>query len=534
MTDSENDAYFVQKEIEQRLIGILEDDDEIPLPHVLSQLATITNIVPGGTFSSPAAESGEGTRLGGVAGGASTAMTEAMLTRQVFRAIKRLPQVEIITDPLRGTSVLRRAVHIAAARRRGTGSTTATGVASRSGVMESSHGSGLIVSTKGSAGRPVSGAAARPDRSAAKLKKGMRFNEIVASSNPGRVGYVCVADEFKLEDLAQHYDRAGYSTNLQFDVLHVTTAEPPSQLQYTKYPAATNAESASTSPATLSYRGDGYGSTGSKSGSSTTSGSNLAASKFDLFLFDYGVVVWWGTHNRAYRIVETDFTLPNSKLTPFMVNRYQTSLINDNFPVWCTFSIEPKDEVEPDKAFADRLKYDHFDLPNESPDVKLCISHALGQSGKIDYLELKVEQLNHRCKPLPRELKERGWVTISERNLLQLRGEVLFLRLMLKSGSDLLDEPDLFWQHPWLKPLYNVVKEAFQISERVETLDTKLSTANEILSMISDQFNQRHGSRLEWIVIWLVAVEVIIGVLELFVDARPWLLGFWATAASGH
>lgn len=310
----------------------------------------------------------------------------------------------------------------------------------------------------------------------------------------GRVGYLCVADEFMLPELARHYQQQGFHTSLAYDVLHVA-------------PRAVASD---------------YGSTGS-------------TGHFDMFLFDYGAVVWWGAHQKMFNIVESDFSAPNSKLNKFMVNRVKTSILDDNFPVWCTYSSDTRDlkgeSVEPDVIFEERLKYDHFLIRNNAADIKLCIAHALGQSAKIDYLELKVEALTRQCKPLPRELKERGSVTITERHLLQLRGEVLFFRLMLKSGSDLLDEPELFWQHPWLKPFYMVSKDSFQISERVATLDAKLDTANEILSMISDQFNQRHGSRLEWIVIWLVMVEVIIGVLELAVDIKPWL--FSAVGGAG-
>jgi uncharacterized Rmd1/YagE family protein len=312
----------------------------------------------------------------------------------------------------------------------------------------------------------------------------------------GRVGYLCVADEFLLPELARHYQAEGYHTSLAFDVLHVAPKAVASDYQTT-------------------------GNTG----------------HFDMFLFDYGVVVWWSAHPRMFRIVESDFSSSASRLNKYFVNRCKPQILEENFPVWCTYSSDTRTELdssslEPDTVFLEKLRYDHFLIRNNSADIKLCDSHALGQSAKIDYLELEVEALTWQCKPLPRELRDRGSVTITERELLQLRGEVLFFRLMLKSGSDLLDEPELFWQHPWLKPFYTVTKEAFQVSERVETLDAKLDTANEILSMISDQFNQRHGSRLEWIVIWLVMVEVVIGVLELLVDVKPWVIGSFGVSSA--
>ncbi|EAN81626.1 hypothetical protein, conserved, partial [Trypanosoma cruzi] len=74
----------------------------------------------------------------------------------------------------------------------------------------------------------------------------------------------------------------------------------------------------------------------------------------------------------------------------------------------------------------------------------------------------------------------------------------------------------------YLKPLFQATKECFEISERVEALDNKLDAANEILSMLAEEFSQRHGARLEWIVIWLVLAEVLIGILELLIDLKPW------------
>lgn len=36
-----------------------------------------------------------------------------------------------------------------------------------------------------------------------------------------------------------------------------------------------------------------------------------------------------------------------------------------------------------------------------------------------------------------------------------------------------------------------------------------------MLDMIRDHQNNHHNSRLEWIVIWLIVVEVAVGLLEL-------------------
>lgn len=370
----------------------------------------------------------------------------------------------------------------------------------------------------------------------------------------GRVGYVCVADEFNLSELENYYRSQGYYTKFDFDVLHVRFSDTDMQLSPVfhadmemSYGAggpttgispqgeknySLEGAAAVASPSRVSGAGDGTNPLldvdTEQEKSSHQAALARAINGFDLFLFEYGAVVWWGFNHRCFKIVERDFMLPHSPISKFMTHRYSTQLVNENYPVWCNYSLTRKETLEVDQDFKDFLRYDHFLIPYGRGDLSmcsiamLCASHALAQSAKIDYLEIKVQEVTISCAPLPRELREKGHVTVSERRLLQLRGEVLSYRLMLRSGSDLIDEPSFFWENAYLKPVFQATKEGFEITSRVEALDNKLGANNEILSMLAEEFSQRHGARLEWIVIWLVFVEVIIGVLELCVDIRPW------------
>lgn len=370
----------------------------------------------------------------------------------------------------------------------------------------------------------------------------------------GRVGYVCVADEFNLSALETYYRSQGYYTKFDFDVLHVRFSDTDMQLYShlqpeidMSYGAGGATPSASPSGEKV-FNSDGASPATRSNGKTDAAdgGSSLAEVEaeqekpfyhavhsqvfngFDLFLFEYGAVVWWGFNQRYFKIVESDFMLPHSPVGKYMTHRYLTQLVNENYPVWCTYSLTRKETVEVDEEFKSFLRFDHFLIPCGRGDpsmcsiAMLCASHALAQSAKIDYLEIKVQEATVSCAPLPRELREKGHATVSERRLLQLRGEVLSYRLMLRSGSDLIDEPSFFWENAYLKPVFQATKDVFEIASRVEALDNKLGANNEILSMLAEEFSQRHGARLEWIVIWLVLVEVIIGVLELCVDVRPW------------
>lgn len=64
-------------------------------------------------------------------------------------------------------------------------------------------------------------------RSKSRKRAGVRDEDRTAipTGQVGRVGYVCVADEFHLAGLESHYRNLGYFTKFDFDVLHVRFAD---------------------------------------------------------------------------------------------------------------------------------------------------------------------------------------------------------------------------------------------------------------------------------------------------------------------
>lgn len=53
-----------------------------------------------------------------------------------------------------------------------------------------------------------------------------------------------------------------------------------------------------------------------------------------------------------------------------------------------------------------------------------------------------------------------------------------------------------------------------ELEERVEVLNARFAVLGEMLDMLRDHENNHHSARLEWIVIWLIVVEVVVGLLE--------------------
>jgi uncharacterized Rmd1/YagE family protein len=67
-----------------------------------------------------------------------------------------------------------------------------------------------------------------------------------------------------------------------------------------------------------------------------------------------------------------------------------------------------------------------------------------------------------------------------------------------------------------MQALYKRCCEYLEYDNRVEVLNSRFSVLNEMLDMLRDHQNNAAGTRLEMIVIWLILVEVIIGLIEIF------------------
>ena len=74
----------------------------------------------------------------------------------------------------------------------------------------------------------------------------------------------------------------------------------------------------------------------------------------------------------------------------------------------------------------------------------------------------------------------------------------------------LLDTPQFFWDYPEVEPLYSMVSRYLDVVSRINVLNRKLETIHELLDMLANEQNHKHSSTLEWIIIILIALEIVI------------------------
>ncbi|MEX2035859.1 MAG: RMD1 family protein, partial [Xanthobacteraceae bacterium] len=67
---------------------------------------------------------------------------------------------------------------------------------------------------------------------------------------------------------------------------------------------------------------------------------------------------------------------------------------------------------------------------------------------------------------------------------------------------------------PDLDRLYGRLEDEFELKERAEILSRKLAVISDTAEVLTDIINTRRALRLEFIIVLLIAVEIVFGVYQ--------------------
>ncbi|KAI8063800.1 hypothetical protein BC940DRAFT_306881 [Gongronella butleri] len=222
----------------------------------------------------------------------------------------------------------------------------------------------------------------------------------------------------------------------------------------------------------------------------------------EMFLFDYGVVVFWGmTEVEEQRVLQDLEPFEEEKLD---ADDVETEEFNYYY----------------DESYQPRIYNDIITLRHASNYlVKLTIAHAIAQSVKMTLFERLIDDTINETKYIPQVMAESGNIQMSRTAITKKIGQLFIMRINVNLVSNILDTPEIFWSEPALEPLYSAIRSYLEISQRVELLNQRVEVISDLLEMLKDHLNSSHGEHLEWIVIWLIAMEIVVAVITTTVDA---------------
>ncbi|KAK9460131.1 uncharacterized protein V1516DRAFT_679017 [Lipomyces oligophaga] len=223
----------------------------------------------------------------------------------------------------------------------------------------------------------------------------------------------------------------------------------------------------------------------------------------DVYIFEYGVIVLWGFSS-------TDEKRILRELAPFELEKLASGDVEiEEMNYFVTYDERPR-------IFDDFIAVDPVGAANYR--YKLSISHALAQSVKMSLYEELIDHTIGLMQDIPGEVAMSGKVSMSRRQIMMSIGELFILRININLHGSIIDSPELVWSEPELEPAYKLVRGYMEIGPRVGVLNQRLEVISDLLQMLKEQLGHVHEEYLEFIVIILIAVEIVVAVINIVVD----------------
>jgi required for meiotic nuclear division protein 1 len=215
-----------------------------------------------------------------------------------------------------------------------------------------------------------------------------------------------------------------------------------------------------------------------------------------VFLFSFGVVIFFDV-GQAGREGE----LLRLRRAPSVMRDAQ--VISEEFTVREQSGARPS-VVEDGVLVVDTL----------TPERASMVALTVAQSAAMEYYERIVDQMFTDNDAFVQRLEKRGNISVFTAKLQRFIGAAISTRSEVISVLHLLDKPDVVWDDPGAERIYEELRSQFDLVDRYQSLELKLRSVQESLSLLTDIARDRRLVFLEASVILLILVEIVVSLVR--------------------
>ena len=152
---------------------------------------------------------------------------------------------------------------------------------------------------------------------------------------------------------------------------------------------------------------------------------------------------------------------------------------------------------------------------DQSPLDMYAISHALSLSVKLGTYESNLASFADAVQCVPEAMAAGQQLKLTRTQVFQRIGQLFKLRHDINLGVELLDVPDFYWDREDLEVLFRNTCRCLSMRVRTQLMNERLNHCQELMMVLVGHLDQEHSNKLEWYIIWLIAVEVLFGIVHL-------------------
>ncbi len=211
-------------------------------------------------------------------------------------------------------------------------------------------------------------------------------------------------------------------------------------------------------------------------------------------IFDYGSIVFLGIE----KTIQTQIINAIRQILQLDLKE----LMSENFDV----------EINPDVEY--HVFFDRIVLKEINMNIAKIVMLNIAQSIALDYFIEQSNLLLAQTRQFSTELEEQGRFSLKGKKLMQSIGKTLNLKIRIAENLYIFDTPLLSWNDEFLNTINDDLNRELDIQVRYKSLQENLRIVKENLDIYKDITQHTHSSTLEWIIIILIAVEIVNMILE--------------------
>jgi len=142
------------------------------------------------------------------------------------------------------------------------------------------------------------------------------------------------------------------------------------------------------------------------------------------------------------------------------------------------------------------------------------IAFVMAKSVALERIEEQVDKVLDEMEGLI-ALLDQGKLGIPDKRLAKLASKILNFKYRSLAYIMVLDKPDITWDNPEADRLYLTMANLFELSQRYQEIRHKSETLMDITEVFTGLSHARRASRLEWIIIVLIFIEIVIYLFQI-------------------
>lgn len=207
-----------------------------------------------------------------------------------------------------------------------------------------------------------------------------------------------------------------------------------------------------------------------------------------IYLFQYGMVSF-------FNLTEEEIHEVLGIIKPYCDTYFKEKIVED-----------VKVEIIPNTL---QVNFETIQLPELNSEMIRLVMLNASQSVALNQYSEITERLIVETNEHTKYLENKGKLDISGNKLKRFIGKILNIKNKISENLYIFDSPEITWEDEQLNKLNSELKKTFDLKDRYHIIHDRIEIIKENLELFKDIMDHRESSRLEWIIIILILVEVV-------------------------